>query len=988
MTGMATSKTGLLALAVSATLGLTTPIPCAAEGQALPPAAIQFRLIAAADSGPRALRETAAELARRHPDWQRSIAFETLALTLERAIRQKPEDHDRLLREALAAAESRALLTGSLGRSGSAAGLRARAAAARDGSRNKTVQLAAPAAIPSLSQWTTWSLGTAVDDTPQRLAQVAQDRGPAPAPVADPPTQLAQAVFADNPEPQIARGWPTEAQPARSPDQRRRLWTGLTIGALGGGVGALALSLDDNIGAGEGSETEQLPIATDENDNPLGAGDETANSAAFRGIGGQAAFDFQGAVAPQGLSGQGVTVAVLGAGIAPNHPEFVFNLDNETPQFTVDREPTGQGRERSTATAAASIIAGEQDGSGLHGIAPRARLISLREIQSNGARLGSISSNGFALRGAEADIAVYAFPLTESDVSVGQLSSGAVTGATFLTGTAGSDLMDAPLLVMPTGDDGAAEPQIGALVPLYDAAAEGFWIAAAALDAEGTDLADFSNACGAAAAWCITAPGEGILAAVDVADLAFDRASYAELSSTVAAAASVGGALAILRERFPELSLDQARQILLDSARDLGAPGIDPVFGHGAVDLAAAIQPQGGLSAVIEGSGTAGEMTVPLQAGLSLSPAFGAGVMAELAGRTISLRDGRGLRYGIDASRLVTIARDRLRLSQRLSDFGRNGLEHLALNQRISVGYRLADEIPDRLEQKLDLAARDSAAHGPDLERGMLRYDFASGGMHVAAYQGVSAGLSADLALDPDRVALRPDPAAGSAPYLQLSGDSWASTIVASLGTAELLALGFQGEDGSGGLLRVTSGPLALQGGTISETNGVLGGRFEDGFALAAPGRTVFGGIRLGTGMDTLADRLDLSRIELSLAAHAGLSRFTGATGSLIEGTQQMLSSAFAMEISAEGLLRPGDGLLISLYQPLRVEQGGIDFAFSEERIDAAPEGRELALAGSYGLSLGDTGRLSAGLVLRRQANHQADRAMAAESVMRWETLF
>ena len=53
---------------------------------------------------------------------------------------------------------------------------------------------------------------------------------------------------------------------------------------------------------------------------------------------------------------------------------------------------------------------------------------------------------------------------------------------------------------------------------------------------------------------------------------------------------------AAVAESFPFLTPQQVVQVLFDSARDLGDPGVDPVYGHGAADYNAA------LSAVGEGS--------------------------------------------------------------------------------------------------------------------------------------------------------------------------------------------------------------------------------------------------------------------------------------------------------------------------------------------------------------------------------------------------
>lgn len=66
-------------------------------------------------------------------------------------------------------------------------------------------------------------------------------------------------------------------------------------------------------------------------------------------------------------------------------------------------------------------------------------------------------------------------------------------------------------------------------------------------------------------------------------------------SGTSFAAPYVSGALALLLEAFPDLTAAEQRQVLIDSARDLGPAGFDSRFGAGRLDVFAAYQQLGGL---------------------------------------------------------------------------------------------------------------------------------------------------------------------------------------------------------------------------------------------------------------------------------------------------------------------------------------------------------------------------------------------------------
>ncbi len=59
------------------------------------------------------------------------------------------------------------------------------------------------------------------------------------------------------------------------------------------------------------------------------------------------------------------------------------------------------------------------------------------------------------------------------------------------------------------------------------------------------------------------------------------------------AAPHVTGAAAVLRGAWPQLSAESTVQILLTTATDLGAPGVDEIYGHGLLNLSEAVKPQG-----------------------------------------------------------------------------------------------------------------------------------------------------------------------------------------------------------------------------------------------------------------------------------------------------------------------------------------------------------------------------------------------------------
>jgi len=157
-------------------------------------------------------------------------------------------------------------------------------------------------------------------------------------------------------------------------------------------------------------------------------------------------------------------------------------------------------------------------------------------------------------------------------------------------------------------------PQAGlyASLPRAFADLEPYWLTVVSVDKNLT-LSDFSMRCAQTANWCVAAPGsdiastylggEGSLSGALVRNpdgsVSFNITSgtpengYGLLSGTSMATPHVTGALGLLMERFPYMSGAQVRDVLLTTAYDLGAQGVDDVYGWGLVDLRKAIDGPG-----------------------------------------------------------------------------------------------------------------------------------------------------------------------------------------------------------------------------------------------------------------------------------------------------------------------------------------------------------------------------------------------------------
>lgn len=157
-------------------------------------------------------------------------------------------------------------------------------------------------------------------------------------------------------------------------------------------------------------------------------------------------------------------------------------------------------------------------------------------------------------------------------------------------------------------------PQAGlyASLPRAFADLEQYWLTVVSVTPE-LALSDFSMRCAQTANWCVAAPGSGIastylggedslqggLVRNPDGSLSFEITAgtptyeYGLLSGTSMATPHVTGALGLLFERFPYMTGAQVRDVLLTTATDLGAPGVDEVYGWGLIDLKKAIDGPG-----------------------------------------------------------------------------------------------------------------------------------------------------------------------------------------------------------------------------------------------------------------------------------------------------------------------------------------------------------------------------------------------------------
>ncbi|MDH5829280.1 S8 family serine peptidase [Luteimonas sp. M1R5S18] len=365
------------------------------------------------------------------------------------------------------------------------------------------------------------------------------------------------------------------------------LWIGLALGACGGGGGATRP---------DPPPLAPPPIPPPETPPPGPPVVETPNpdfSDHLTLTGADAAQD-------AGWTGAGIRIGVIDSGVNRDHPALagrvVDNLtyiDPNTNDLSVD-DVVGHG------TAVAQIIAGQAFGQWPGGVAPGAEIVSARIISDQ-----PPEDDGSG-EGNEVDGALGLAPIHDDLIARDVRIMNNSWGGLYWTNPAATAEIAAEyrpfildndgLVVFSTGNSGFADPSDMSALPSQAgtggnrpaADLERGWLAVAALDAESpTQLAGYSNACGVAMDYCLAAPGTVVVTGTDDPP---DEPEYWQWSGTSFAAPIVSGAAALVWEAFPYFDNDLVRQTLLGTATDLGAPGVDAVFGHGAVDVEAAVR--------------------------------------------------------------------------------------------------------------------------------------------------------------------------------------------------------------------------------------------------------------------------------------------------------------------------------------------------------------------------------------------------------------
>ena len=286
----------------------------------------------------------------------------------------------------------------------------------------------------------------------------------------------------------------------------------------------------------------------------------------------------------QTTEGTGITVAVLGTGVAAGHPDLVGSVSTG-PDFTGSGRTAGGPFWGIDGTEVAGVIAGHGHGTGgeagILGIAPAAKILSIRVSLEYNDPLNSDPAIARRLPAAIAEGITYAvdhgarvidLPLDPGTAGLtGQGDPAAAGGSQAEQAAVSYALRKNVVLVAPAGDDAQGPGLVN-----YPAAYPGV-IAVGAVARDG-QLAPFSSRHSYVS---LTAPGVSLIAAAPPDD-------YARISSTSTSSGIVAGVAALILSRYPHLTVAQVTQAMTGATTTDRAGAVGA--GHGTVDAARAVQ--------------------------------------------------------------------------------------------------------------------------------------------------------------------------------------------------------------------------------------------------------------------------------------------------------------------------------------------------------------------------------------------------------------
>ena len=693
-----------------------------------------------------------------------------------------------------------------------------------------------------------------------------------------------------------------------------------------------------------------------------------------------------------GLTGSGETIAIIDTGFSTSHNE----LDSKTiTQYGTQTAATGDNATDDHGLIVSSVATGEDDGSGMQGVAPAANLHWASYNQRNG---NTYYPTHWANATDNASSAVvqnnswgvdYQIDSLQSDITsngwsnaygIGQKfnSSGYTANEASATSyiTALNNFQDHGVIVYALSNNTSfTNADFQAALPELFSQLEEAWITAVNVEITGSSGNETytrkSAPCGSTAKYCLGADGYQVVGA------AYDNSNtssyWAGISGTSVVAPQISGAVALLAEAFPNHTPAQLTDRLLASAdnsffsHDAAVTfgngvehGYDDEFGHGIMDIYAALNPitSSAYTRVYTGSSSDSDDSYQLQnSKLFTSSALGNSVLRGLVGENGYTYDdlGGGFRYDMsyhisrlkNTSSKIDLASELSNLSKISSINHANRNSSARLNASISLGNNPLpiDDFYDSAISSIDLS---------EYETSYLSSDSAGIGVG-ASYRLSDAVLSFGAAM----------------PIENYSGQVLGSnkTLVSSIAYGD-----------------PQNGSISLMAGLTREEGALLGSKGFNAFSLS--------GAETTTKFSTLkVQKQLLDKFLLIGLASVAKSDMTSPNNSFVGPATDVKSSSLVLLASVKDLT-DSDEFTLFVSQPNRVNDGSLaiklpsladhsrNISYSTKNVDLEPNGRQLNYGFSYKKDLKDDLTLALKHTIANNQNHSIDSKIVHSSYL------
>ncbi len=253
--------------------------------------------------------------------------------------------------------------------------------------------------------------------------------------------------------------------------------------------------------------------------------------------------------AHQVSQGAGVTVAVVDSGVDAGHPTLQGSVLDGT--NTATGGGNGQRDTDGHGTAMASLVAAH--GSGMLGVAPKAKILPVRVSSQRGTSNAYVIAKG--VRWA-----------VDHGADVVNVSLAAIQAASITKAVAYAQAHDV-VVVAGAGNTTQGDTEVGSPADVPGV------IGVSCVGRSGT----FSS---------VSVTGEKIAVAAPCVDIvhADENGGYDTGTGTSDAAALVSGVAALVRAKYPDMSVANVVNRIVKTATDRGSSGDDPKYGYGVVN--------------------------------------------------------------------------------------------------------------------------------------------------------------------------------------------------------------------------------------------------------------------------------------------------------------------------------------------------------------------------------------------------------------------